>query len=41
VDGYSHNEQEKLILQVSKKKGLANAKENGIIGNGKQREGLT
>jgi hypothetical protein len=41
VDGYSHHEQEKLVLQVSKKEGLANIKGSGIMGSGKQREGLT
>ncbi len=41
VDGYSHHEQEKLVLQVSKKEGLASRKRNGIIGRGKQRERLT
>jgi hypothetical protein len=44
VDGYSHHEQEKLVLQVSKKEGLANManiKGNGIMGSGKKREGLT
>jgi hypothetical protein len=40
VDVYSHHEQEKLVLQVSKKEGLANIKENGKMGNGKEREGL-
>jgi hypothetical protein len=29
VDGYSHHEREKLVLQVSKKDGLANIKGNG------------
>ncbi len=41
VNGPSHHEQEKLVLPVSKKEGLANIKGIGIIGNGKQREGLT
>ncbi len=40
VDGCLHHEQEKLVLQVSKKEGLASVKRNGIMGRGKQREGL-
>jgi hypothetical protein len=41
VDEYLHLEPEKLVFQVSKKEGLANIKRNGIMGSGKQREGLT
>jgi hypothetical protein len=41
VDGYSHHEQEKLVLQVIKKEGLVNIKGNGRMGSEKQREGLT
>jgi hypothetical protein len=41
MDGYSHHEQEKLVPQVNKKEGLAKIKGIGIMGSGKQREGLT
>jgi hypothetical protein len=41
VDGYSLHEQEKLVLQESKKEVMGSIEGNGIMGSGKQREGLT
>jgi hypothetical protein len=38
--GIKHHEQEKLVLYVSEKR-VSKCKKNGIIGRGKQREGLT
>ncbi len=40
MDGYSHHEQKKLVLQVSKKRGSVISKEAELKKSGKQRGGL-